>query len=664
MKSAQERGVGRKTGRDTGRKIGRKSGKSARGKRISGQGQWTLLLKIALHSVLDMLLASAGVVLTLTSLTLVVFGVFRDLRGSTTPQLLALSGLLILLISRLVQRLQQDIRTRHNQMLWRDLELGGLFVAAAFPLIELTGGPAGYLYPFIYALVAFLVAFNPYRLSAALVVLILLTEALLVHFSGGGEGWRLYASHASFIFLFAFISALFVRGQVKGQSANLDREIDGYIKDIMVEAKSYRLTSGIDHSERNLSISELKERRTISSIEAIKEALYSVLMVAEHALSPYTVALFWVDDSGQYLKLRELRSESDYLREEPISVAEGFLGAVTKRKEKVVLTNLKPGHSGLVYYSRPEAVTDFVGVPLLENERHLRGVLVADRKDNQPFTDADVDVLNTLAKEILRAVDVERIFMEMDRKDKVQTHFARASTAFNNALTLDEVVTVALDLGVRTTDVDFVSVVVATDNPGEMRIAEVHSANKKETDRLEAKIFDGNAGLVGAAIKARSMLPYNSFRSAKQPVFTPAIDVPYKGIRVFPMIWKDQGVGALVLGSNKEKFLNDDTILMLRSISNHAAIAIANAQMYQKMETMATTDGLTGLTNHRHFQQRFDEMLARSSRYSRKLAFILTDIDHFKSVNDTYGHPVGDKVLKVISRLMLENARRTDVVAR
>ncbi|MEL6544445.1 MAG: GGDEF domain-containing protein, partial [Myxococcota bacterium] len=77
-----------------------------------------------------------------------------------------------------------------------------------------------------------------------------------------------------------------------------------------------------------------------------------------------------------------------------------------------------------------------------------------------------------------------------------------------------------------------------------------------------------------------------------------------------------------------------------------------------------TTDGLTGLTNHRQFQLAFDEMLARSQRYGRKMSLILTDIDHFKSINDTYGHPVGDLVLKRVARLLEEGARKTDVVAR
>jgi diguanylate cyclase (GGDEF)-like protein len=86
--------------------------------------------------------------------------------------------------------------------------------------------------------------------------------------------------------------------------------------------------------------------------------------------------------------------------------------------------------------------------------------------------------------------------------------------------------------------------------------------------------------------------------------------------------------------------------------------------MYARMETMATTDGLTGLVNHRTFQERLSEMLARAERSSGHHALILTDIDHFKKVNDTYGHPVGDQVLKGVAQVVRDCVRKVDLAAR
>jgi len=103
---------------------------------------------------------------------------------------------------------------------------------------------------------------------------------------------------------------------------------------------------------------------------------------------------------------------------------------------------------------------------------------------------------------------------------------------------------------------------------------------------------------------------------------------------------------------------------MIEVMAIQAAQAVLRAQLYEQMEKMATTDGLTGLFNHRTFQSKTDEALAQARRYDRRCALILTDIDHFKAVNDTYGHPTGDVVLKQVARVLKQKARDTDIVAR
>jgi diguanylate cyclase (GGDEF)-like protein/putative nucleotidyltransferase with HDIG domain len=86
--------------------------------------------------------------------------------------------------------------------------------------------------------------------------------------------------------------------------------------------------------------------------------------------------------------------------------------------------------------------------------------------------------------------------------------------------------------------------------------------------------------------------------------------------------------------------------------------------MNVRLIEMAATDGLTGLQNHRTFQERLAEECLRATRYKPPLSLLLLDVDHFKQFNDAFGHPAGDAILKQVASILHECARKTDVVAR
>ncbi len=93
-------------------------------------------------------------------------------------------------------------------------------------------------------------------------------------------------------------------------------------------------------------------------------------------------------------------------------------------------------------------------------------------------------------------------------------------------------------------------------------------------------------------------------------------------------------------------------------------LAVANARARERLVALATTDPLTGLANHGAFHRRLEEECARAARGGAPLSLILIDLDHFKRVNDTFGHQVGDDVLREVSRRLRDSARRGDVTAR
>ncbi|MFA7337827.1 MAG: diguanylate cyclase [Candidatus Obscuribacterales bacterium] len=102
----------------------------------------------------------------------------------------------------------------------------------------------------------------------------------------------------------------------------------------------------------------------------------------------------------------------------------------------------------------------------------------------------------------------------------------------------------------------------------------------------------------------------------------------------------------------------------MKSVADQVASGVTNARLYARVQRQATTDGLTTLYNHRTGQEKLTEQLRMAERYQRHLAVLMVDVDHFKSINDNYGHPVGDTVLKAVARLIKNNCRDVDTPIR
>lgn len=103
---------------------------------------------------------------------------------------------------------------------------------------------------------------------------------------------------------------------------------------------------------------------------------------------------------------------------------------------------------------------------------------------------------------------------------------------------------------------------------------------------------------------------------------------------------------------------------LLNSFSRQAALLIDNARLYKRVEALAIHDGLTNLFNHRHFQEVLEREVKNAEHAGIPLSLIIIDIDNFKKFNDTYGHPEGDKVLRNVADILVDNTRGKDLVAR
>ena len=133
---------------------------------------------------------------------------------------------------------------------------------------------------------------------------------------------------------------------------------------------------------------------------------------------------------------------------------------------------------------------------------------------------------------------------------------------------------------------------------------------------------------------------------------------------VVPIQRSGQLMGAMELYLNAWRELTEDQADLLNGVASQAAIAIRHAQLFQAQEENALTDELTRLPNRRALAQRFLQEMQRARRHKISIAFLMIDLDHFKQVNDTYGHLNGDAVLAELAQILLSSARESDVCAR
>ena len=103
---------------------------------------------------------------------------------------------------------------------------------------------------------------------------------------------------------------------------------------------------------------------------------------------------------------------------------------------------------------------------------------------------------------------------------------------------------------------------------------------------------------------------------------------------------------------------------LLAYLTTQTAVSLENADLHRRVQRQAITDELTGLSNVRHFHELLDQEIERAQRFNNHIGLVMVDIDNFKQVNDTYGHPQGDLVLKEVARVLREQSRDIDFPAR
>lgn len=132
-----------------------------------------------------------------------------------------------------------------------------------------------------------------------------------------------------------------------------------------------------------------------------------------------------------------------------------------------------------------------------------------------------------------------------------------------------------------------------------------------------------------------------------------------------PIIMRDRAIGAMLLQDcQTPRHWSIDDTAFFGSLADNLAVAMENADLHEEKKLQAVTDGLTGVSNRRHFNEMFQKEFERAKRYAEPLSLIIVDLDFLKKINDTYGHQAGDEAIRSIGKVLSQSCRSIDLPAR
>jgi len=262
---------------------------------------------------------------------------------------------------------------------------------------------------------------------------------------------------------------------------------------------------------------------------------------------------------------------------------------------------------------------------------------------------------NTMTTSLRAHVDALR-----DRRDVLRLNLGRLGVTMSSTHDLARIVEVILDTSMTSTNAGSGAVFLVAAGRGEVHLkAGMGPEQPPSSYRLPFGL--GVAGRV-----AETGEPVSGRLGADPGQLHPAPGEPQTG-SVLAVPLKSQGrvLGVVVLYHrlDAETFDDGDRDTM-HDFAGQAAVAVHNVLLHQETARLSITDALTGLWNYRYFTMQLGKEIERASRFGRPLSLLMLDLDHFKSVNDTYGHPRGDAVLVELANRIRAQIREVDTFAR
>ncbi len=175
--------------------------------------------------------------------------------------------------------------------------------------------------------------------------------------------------------------------------------------------------------------------------------------------------------------------------------------------------------------------------------------------------------------------------------------------------------------------------------------------------------LDVAESIVAEVIKKKGSILLNDAHKFQKEKIIPKIKA-VRSVMVVPCLFQREAIGSIYVGQQGVGTFRDDDLRLLSILANQAALAIKNAQLHENVAQLAITDSLSGLYTHGYFQESLDREFRKSYKNSKPVSIMIMDIDFFKIVNDNFGHPQGDALLRQVGGIIKSVSRDSDIICR
>jgi len=417
------------------------------------------------------------------------------------------------------------------------------------------------------------------------------------------------------------------------------------------KAEEYKLsyerlkTEADDVTESSVFNEESILKRYLEDKENLEREIEHLLKTLEESIVADSVSFFSYSAG-------ELTCSVSTMQNLPGCSNEGLIKRVIQQKKPEVHFIDKKSTITLGYEAT-EGVQSIILSPVTDNSFCI-GVVVAESLRFKAFDERDLKVVQSVSEEIARIIKRQRELTRISINQKGLEMLHEESGKLVQLLELEQI----LESIPRSVErLSGGKVILIMKDSGKYRII-TSSEDDTKPERLTLK--ETVLEIVRSNREPLYLEDVKMFKSRVLPISVPGM----RSLICFPLFHESTIVGFLIVYSEKPSAFTMLQFNLLEVFINQASESISKAILHEEIKLRALTDGLTGLYNHHHFQERLEENLKRAERFDERLSLMLIDIDHFKNINDTYGHPVGDMVLKTVASTIRATIREVDIAAR